>query len=109
MIELVSPERCTACNICVEVCPTRVFDRVPQAQPVIARQHDCQTCFMCEAYCPADALYVAPLVDASSEVGEPALVAHGLLGSYRRAIGWQAGQGSTASLDASHQLLGRAR
>jgi ferredoxin len=21
---------------------------------------DCQTCFMCELYCPADALYVAP-------------------------------------------------
>jgi NAD-dependent dihydropyrimidine dehydrogenase PreA subunit len=29
--------------------------------PVIARQSQCQTCFMCEAYCPADALFVAPL------------------------------------------------
>ena len=27
---------------------------------VIVRQHDCQTCFMCEAWCPTDALFVAP-------------------------------------------------
>ncbi len=27
---------------------------------MIARQSDCQTCFMCEAYCPTDALYVHP-------------------------------------------------
>jgi NAD-dependent dihydropyrimidine dehydrogenase PreA subunit len=109
MIELVSPERCTGCNICVEVCPTRVFDLVPRAQPVIARQHDCQTCFMCELYCPADALYVAPLADAAAGAAEPALAERGLLGSYRRAVGWQAGQDSTAALDASHELLARAR
>jgi NAD-dependent dihydropyrimidine dehydrogenase PreA subunit len=28
--------------------------------PVIARPEDCQTCFMCELYCRADALYVGP-------------------------------------------------
>ena len=48
MIEIVSPSRCTACNICVSACPTNVFDKAPGAPPVIARPDDCQTCFMCE-------------------------------------------------------------
>ena len=47
MIELISESRCTGCNICVRVCPVNVFDAVPQAAPTIARQADCQTCFMC--------------------------------------------------------------
>ncbi len=40
-----------------------VFSAVKDAPPMIARQEDCQTCFMCELYCPTDALYVAPDVD----------------------------------------------
>ena len=63
MIELISESRCTGCNICVRVCPVNVFDAVPQAAPTIARKADCQTCFMCELYCPEDALYVAPIAD----------------------------------------------
>ena len=61
MIEIVSAARCIDCDKCVEVCPTNVFDAVEGGHPVIARQSDCQTCFMCEAYCPVDALFVAPL------------------------------------------------
>jgi NAD-dependent dihydropyrimidine dehydrogenase PreA subunit len=60
MIEIISEVRCIECDICVKVCPANVFDRVPEAAPVIARQNDCQTCFLCEIYCPTDALYVAP-------------------------------------------------
>ena len=60
MIEIVSARRCIACDICVKVCPANVFDAMPDAPPVIARQADCQTCFLCEIYCPTDALYVAP-------------------------------------------------
>ena len=60
MIELVSESRCITCNKCVQVCPMNVFDAVKDAPPIIARQADCQTCFMCELYCPTDALYVAP-------------------------------------------------
>ena len=51
MIEIIDPERCTACNICVTACPTNVFDKT-EGLPVIARQADCQTCFLCELYCP---------------------------------------------------------
>ncbi len=70
MIEVISAERCTACNICVNACPTNVFEAVPGGPPRIARQDDCQTCFMCELYCPEDALYVAPIADRSATAEE---------------------------------------
>jgi NAD-dependent dihydropyrimidine dehydrogenase PreA subunit len=105
MIELVSAERCTGCNICVAACPTNVFDPVAGGAPVIARQADCQTCFMCELYCPQDALYVAPHVDRVAAVDETELSASEWLGSYRKAVGWGQGRTSTAALDHSHHLL----
>jgi NAD-dependent dihydropyrimidine dehydrogenase PreA subunit len=87
MIELVSKERCILCNKCVQVCPMNVFSAVKGAPPVIARKEDCQTCFMCELYCPVDALYVAPQADVAAAISGPAVIASGLLGSYREA-GW---------------------
>lgn len=105
MIEIVSAARCTGCDICVEVCPTRVFDAVPDGIPAIARQHDCQTCFLCELYCPADALYVAPQADAPAGVAEPAVAGQGLFGSYRRAVGWHPGATTAAAGDPSHALI----
>jgi NAD-dependent dihydropyrimidine dehydrogenase PreA subunit len=88
VIELVSEQRCIKCDLCVDACPTDVFDAVEDGIPVIARQADCQTCFMCEAYCPVDALYVAQNADESVKVDEAELIEKGLLGSYRRSIGW---------------------
>jgi NAD-dependent dihydropyrimidine dehydrogenase PreA subunit len=52
MIEVVSGERCVTCDVCVKVCPMDVLERGADGVPVIARQSGCQTCFMCEAYCP---------------------------------------------------------
>lgn len=92
MIELVSESRCIQCNICVSACPTNVFDKMPDAPPKIARQSDCQTCFMCELYCPVDALYVAPQTDESVPVDEKTLIESGLLGSYRENVGWGPGR-----------------
>ncbi|WP_194814870.1 ferredoxin family protein [Nocardia sp. XZ_19_385] len=96
MIELVSADRCIECDKCVEVCPTRVFDRGPDGIPVLARQSDCQTCFLCEAYCPVDALFVAPrtapLPPGDPQRDEQHLIEHGLLGSYRKALGWGGGR-----------------
>ncbi|WP_148716102.1 4Fe-4S binding protein [Chitinolyticbacter meiyuanensis] len=103
MIELVSAERCINCDLCVQICPTNVFDVVPGDNPVIARQHDCQTCFMCEAYCPVDALYVAPFAERVINVSEHELERDALLGSYRRAIGWS--PGARAAPDQSFRLL----
>jgi len=105
MIELVSATRCINCNLCVSVCPTNVFDVVPDAPPKIARQSDCQTCFMCELYCPVDALYVAPEVDPlPTTIDEAALIEAGLMGSYRKDIGWGKGRKSQAQEDASFQF-----
>ncbi|MGG6295053.1 4Fe-4S binding protein [Leptolyngbya sp. AN02str] len=102
MIELVSQSRCIECNLCVSVCPTNVFDAVPGAPPVIARQSDCQTCYMCEVYCPVDALYVAPNADESVQVNEAELAESGLLGSYRRIVGWGQGRIPGAAIDTGY-------
>ncbi|MFT4043526.1 MAG: ferredoxin family protein [Gordonia sp. (in: high G+C Gram-positive bacteria)] len=89
MIELVLADACIACDKCVAVCPTNVFDSTDSGVPVIARQSDCQTCFMCEAYCPADALYVTP---ESTPVDDVSQLRIDLLGSYRAHIGWGKGR-----------------
>jgi NAD-dependent dihydropyrimidine dehydrogenase PreA subunit len=95
VIELISVQRCTDCNICVRVCPTNVFELGHSGMPVIARQEDCQTCFQCEAYCPEDAIFVAPL-RTPAPVGSPfrdeaSLAASGQLGLYRARVGWGKG------------------
>jgi len=113
MIELVSQSRCIECNLCVNVCPTNVFEKVPNAPPTIKRQSDCQTCFMCELYCPVDALYVAPQVEPLESVDEKSLKETGLLGSYRNNIGWGRdpvaspgeNRSNTAKQDSTHQIL----
>jgi NAD-dependent dihydropyrimidine dehydrogenase PreA subunit len=105
MIELVSTERCIKCDLCVAVCPDRVFDAVPDSAPTIARKHDCQTCFLCELYCPADALYVSPNVADDDPVDEADLVARDLLGSYRRAMGWASARPRGTQHDLSYRMF----
>lgn len=110
MIELLSKDRCINCNLCVSVCPTNVFEKTELGDvPVIARQSDCQSCFMCELYCPVDALYVAPFAEQTTEVDEQALIRKGMLGSYRKNIGWGKGRTSTASSDLSYIVMKRMR
>ncbi|MBS1881687.1 MAG: ferredoxin family protein [Actinobacteria bacterium] len=109
MIELVVEERCIKCEMCVRVCPTDVFEESESGLPVIARQGDCQTCFLCEVYCPVDALFVAPHAtpDPDPRWRDAAwLEQSGRLGSYRRAVGWGRGLVPGASKDASFRLIG---
>jgi len=87
MIEIIVHSRCTACGECVKVCPTNVFDWVDDA-PRIARQSECQTCYLCELYCRADALYVAPDAGRVTGVTEADAIASETLGEYRRNSGW---------------------
>ncbi|MNJ50169.1 2-oxoglutarate-acceptor oxidoreductase subunit OorD [compost metagenome] len=108
MIELISENRCVECNLCVSVCPTNVFDKVAGSIPVIARQDDCQTCFMCELYCPADAMYVSPDAEGRSEVIESVLEERGFLGSYREKVGWGVGRTPVASHEYMYRLAIRA-
>ena len=93
MIEILDAERCTECDICVRICPTNVFDTVEGGVPLIARHSDCQTCFQCEAYCPADAIFVAPsripLRPGDPHADGDALRAAGQLGLYRERVGWR--------------------
>ena len=86
MIELIVEDRCEPCGACVEVCPTNVFEQDATGRPVIARQADCQTCFLCEIYCPADALFVDPDCDRPHPTDAAAVTP--LLGQYRRESGW---------------------
>ena len=88
MIELIIADRCNQCNACVEACPTGVLTKVEGKVPVIAVQQDCQTCFMCELYCPQDAIYVAPDCDRPVAVVEADILASGVLGEFRRHHGW---------------------
>ncbi|KAA0972159.1 ferredoxin family protein [Aureimonas fodinaquatilis] len=104
MIELVSSDRCIECNICVRICPRNVFDAVAESIPVIARQEDCQTCFMCELYCPTDALYVAPEADHSITVSEEMLIKSASLGSYARELGWRRGKAAGTSEDPTYLI-----
>ena len=108
MIEIVSATACIACDVCIRVCPTDVFDRGPDGIPVIQRQSDCQTCFMCEVYCPTDALYVSPVsapVDAESpHADEEAVRQAGLFGDYRELVGWGRGRTAGARYDQNAAL-----
>lgn len=87
MIELVLDDRCNACGVCEEICPTNVFDLDTRGVPVIARQAECHTCYLCEAQCPTDALYVGPL-RTPHPVTREAVLASGVLGNFRRALGF---------------------
>lgn len=105
MIDLLSEDRCVQCNICVTVCPTNVFDGEAGVTPTIARPEDCQTCWMCEAYCPMDALYVSPFAESRQRVEEDALAQSGLLGSYRKDIGWGKGRTPQAKTEQLARIL----
>jgi NAD-dependent dihydropyrimidine dehydrogenase PreA subunit len=104
VIEIVSAGRCIACAICVRVCPANVFDARPGTAPAIARQDDCQTCFLCELYCPTDALYVGPDADRLSGADEAGIEAAGTFGSYARALGWRHGKPGGAEHDPTFRL-----
>jgi NAD-dependent dihydropyrimidine dehydrogenase PreA subunit len=104
MIEFISDSKCVSCGLCVSVCPTSVFEQEKGKVPVIARKDDCQTCFMCEVYCPVDALYVSPTVE-EVKVNELELEESEFLGSYRREIGWGKGKSPGAAEDASYKMF----
>ena len=99
MIELLSESRCTGCNLCVKACPTNVFEAQEGGIPILARPDSCQTCFMCELYCPADALYVSPLADRHEQVDETVLERGATLGSYARNMGWKRAKPAGADQD----------
>lgn len=61
-IRKIDYERCKkGCRLCVDICPEDVlrFDK-EEKRPRICYLRDCQSCFLCEIYCPTQAIYVSP-------------------------------------------------
>jgi NAD-dependent dihydropyrimidine dehydrogenase PreA subunit len=104
MIAHIFDDLCTGCGACVAACPTHVLDLGADGRPLIARVGQCQTCFMCELYCDADALYVAPDQRAAEHVDPAAIRASGHLGRLRRDYGWSRDQPQPAPLAEFWQL-----
>jgi NAD-dependent dihydropyrimidine dehydrogenase PreA subunit len=92
VIEFINSDTCTDCGKCVEVCPTDVFEPGAGGLPQIARLDDCTSCMNCELYCPTDSIYVSPIRTPEPDLDKAAVIASGILGSYRRAMNWENGQ-----------------
>ncbi len=56
---IVFEESCKACGLCIDLCPTKVFDEATDHRmPVVARIEDCTACSICEFLCPDWAISV---------------------------------------------------
>lgn len=104
MIELILSDRCIGCGACINACPDDVLRPQDDGVPHAAHQEDCQTCYLCELFCPVDALYVSPRITPDPAVNEAAVLAAGLLGSYRRSLGWQRGRPGGTEHDLSYRM-----
>ena len=104
MIAHVFADACTGCGTCIAACPTHVFDAGADGVPMIARLDQCQTCFMCELYCDADALYVAVDLREPKAIDPDLIRTRGELGNLRRGYRWRNGASEPGSLDHFWQL-----
>jgi NAD-dependent dihydropyrimidine dehydrogenase PreA subunit len=59
-IRHINMDACTACGLCIDICPMDVFQENEDGKPVVSYLADCMSCFICEAECPAEAIYVSP-------------------------------------------------
>lgn len=71
---IINERYCKGCEICVEICPKRVFEMSKELSergyhiPKPIRQKECITCHQCELYCPDQAIVV--LEDDANEHGK---------------------------------------
>ncbi|MBW7883640.1 MAG: 4Fe-4S binding protein [Caldilineaceae bacterium] len=60
-LPVISPERCTGCERCVEICPTGALDQV-QGKAVLLYPDLCTYCTLCEDICPTNAIALPFLI-----------------------------------------------
>jgi 2-oxoglutarate ferredoxin oxidoreductase subunit delta len=62
----INNELCKGCNICIEFCPTDVFEtsetlnRKGYYVPLVAKEQECTGCRVCDLMCPELAIVVTP-------------------------------------------------
>ncbi|MCK5000415.1 MAG: 4Fe-4S binding protein, partial [Anaerohalosphaera sp.] len=61
------PEKCVGCQMCVTVCPHRVFAMNGSKAQIIDRD-GCMECGACAANCPVQAISVTPGVGCASYI-----------------------------------------
>lgn len=49
---------CKKCNICVELCPQKVFGADEMGQPFVVDSKACTQCLTCELHCPEYAIEI---------------------------------------------------
>ncbi|HIP97072.1 MAG TPA: 4Fe-4S dicluster domain-containing protein [Anaerolineae bacterium] len=54
----VFPIWCKGCGLCIEFCPTKVFETDGEGRPVVAHPERCTGCGWCEWHCPDFAISV---------------------------------------------------
>lgn len=57
----IDPERCTGCQLCVDICPTNALAQVA-GKAALVHPDLCTYCTVCEDKCPEDAIALPFLV-----------------------------------------------
>ena len=68
MIERIDAEKCIGCGSCANRCPLDAIRMNEEGKAYIAYSDDCMTCYICERYCPAGAIYVQPFREALPKI-----------------------------------------
>lgn len=68
MIEQIEKDRCIGCGSCAQRCPLDVIRMDENRKAYIAYPEDCMTCYICERFCPAGAIYVHPFREALPKI-----------------------------------------
>lgn len=58
----IEPSGCRSCSLCLDVCPTQVFDLSAQEMAVATRPEDCIGCTSCETICPSRCISVGEVL-----------------------------------------------
>ncbi len=54
---IVDKDKCDGCGLCVEVCPTSVFE-LKNGKAEVVDQNKCMLCYGCMPLCPREAIKV---------------------------------------------------